>query len=136
MAAFERFEDIGAWRRSRELARDVYAATSTTVFARDYGLWDQIRRAAVSIMSNLADVFERYGSIEFRRFLSIARGSAGEVKPQLYEKADAVSQLVGWLMRYLSTQNDTRRTQNPEPRTAVGERITPASGRRTPNVER
>ena len=119
MAAFERFEDIDAWRRSRELARDVYAATNTGAFARDYGLRDQIRRAAVSVMSNIAEGFERYGSIEFRRFLSIAKGSAGEVKSQLYvaldagligqssfeqlyEKADAVSQLVGGLMRYLS----------------------------------
>ena len=119
MSAIERFEDIDAWKRARALACDIYAATSSGEFARDYGLRDQIRRAAVSAMSNIAEGFERYGSIEFRRFLSIAKGSAGEVKSQLYialdaglidqrvfeqlyQQADGVSQLIGGLMRYLA----------------------------------
>ena len=89
MSAIERFEDIDAWKRARALACDIYAATSSGEFARDYGLRDQIRRAAVSAMSNIAEGFERYGSIEFRRFLSIAKGSAGEVKSQLYIALDA-----------------------------------------------
>ena len=77
MAKIEKFEDIEAWKKARELAREIYAISNEGLFARDFGLRDQIRRAAVSVMSNIAEGFERGGDVEFRRFLSIAKGSAG-----------------------------------------------------------
>lgn len=83
------FEDIVAWRKARELTREIYKVTNRPNFARDYGLQNQMRRAATSIMSNIAEGFERDGNKEFRQFLSIAKGSAGEVKSQLYVALDA-----------------------------------------------
>jgi four helix bundle protein len=80
MARIERFEDIEAWQQARELTRAIYAVSNEGRFSRDFGLRDQIRRAAVSVMSNIAEGFERHGDTEFRRFLAIAKGSAGEVK--------------------------------------------------------
>ena len=88
MSAFRRFEDIEAWQLGRELARCVYEATREGEFARDFGLRDQIQRAAVSVTSNIAEGFERRSSAEFARFLLIARGSAGEVRSQLYLALD------------------------------------------------
>lgn len=88
MATFRKFEDIGAWQRSRELTKEIYKITSRGEFARDFGLKDQIRRASVSIMSNIAEGFERSGTGEFRHFLAIAKGSAGEVRSQLYVAFD------------------------------------------------
>ncbi len=79
MATFKKFEDIEAWQRSRALTREVYSVTAEGTFAKDYGLKDQIRRASVSIMSNIAEGFERSGSKEFAQFLATAKGSAGEV---------------------------------------------------------
>ena len=88
MATFQRFEDIDAWQRARDLTKVVYAVTNDGAFARDFGLKDQIRRAAVSVMSNIAEGFERSGSGDFLRFLAIAKGSAGEVRCQLYVASD------------------------------------------------
>ena len=88
MATIKRFEEIEAWQVARELAREVYAATKEHDFARDYGLRDQIQRAAVSIMSNIAEGFERGGNKEFANFMSIAKGSCGEVRAQLYVALD------------------------------------------------
>jgi four helix bundle protein len=88
MATFKRFEEIGAWQKSRELTREIYKITAAGRFGRDYGLRDQIRRASVSIMSNIAEGFERSGSGEFGQFLSTAKGSAGEVRSQLYVALD------------------------------------------------
>jgi len=88
MATIKRFEEIEAWQLARELAREVYAATKVHDFAHDYGLRDQIQRAAVSIMSNIAEGFERGGNKEFANFLSIAKGSCGEVRAQLYVALD------------------------------------------------
>ena len=90
MATIKRFEDIGAWQKARELSRIVYAMTNHSGFSRDYGLRDQIRRATVSIMSNIAEGYERdSGDRDFRHFLSLAKGSAGEVRSQLYVALDA-----------------------------------------------
>jgi four helix bundle protein len=89
MARIERFEDIEAWQQARELTRAIYAVSNEGRFSRDFGLRDQIRRAAVSVMSNIAEGFERHGDTEFRRFLAIAKGSAGEVQAQLYVALDA-----------------------------------------------
>ena len=80
-----RFEDLIVWRKAEDLSVEVYRATAwPSAFARDSGLSDQIRRAAVSIMSNIAEGFARYSRAEFRHFLSIACGSAAEVRSQLH----------------------------------------------------
>ena len=90
MAAITTFEEIESWKRGRELCRRLYAITSQGTFARDFGLRDQIRRAAVSILSNIAEGFERdSGDKDFRHFLGLAKGSAGEVRAQLYVATDA-----------------------------------------------
>jgi len=83
-----RFEEIEAWQLSRELAKQIYEVTKQGPFAHDYGLKDQIQRAAVSIMSNIAEGFERGGNKEFMNFLGIAKGSCGEVRSQLYVALD------------------------------------------------
>jgi len=124
MATIERFEDIEAWQKARKLTREIYRVTNQGAFAKDFGLRDQIRRASVSIMSNIAEGFERGGDVEFRRFLAIAKGSAGEVKAQLYVALDAglinqaqfdslyrmateTGNLIGGFMRYLTKGRDS-----------------------------
>lgn len=82
------FEELEVWKLARELTREIYAVTKQEPFSRDYGLKDQIRRAAVSIMSNIAEGFEREGNQELIQFLSIAKGSCGEVRCQLYVARD------------------------------------------------
>jgi four helix bundle protein len=88
MATILRFEDIDGWKRARELTKEIYRVSGNGEFARDFGLVNQIKRASVSIMSNVAEGFERSGNNEFRNFLSIAKGSAGEVRSQLYVALD------------------------------------------------
>jgi len=88
MATFQRFEEINAWQKSRELTQDIYRITKQGPFSKDFGLRDQIRNASSSVMSNIAEGFERSGNGEFGQFLSIAKGSVGEVKSQLYIAAD------------------------------------------------
>ncbi len=88
MAAFKTFEEINAWQNARILVKDVYAMTRCGDFSKDYGLRDQIQRAAVSICSNIAEGFERRGNKEFINFLWIAKGSAAEVCSQLYHARD------------------------------------------------
>jgi four helix bundle protein len=119
MAKIKGFEDIEAGQKARELTNAVYALSKEGPLSRDFGLRDQIRRAAVSVMSNIAEGFERGGSVEFRRFFAIAKGSAGEVKAQLYVALDAglintaqfdslyktateAGNLIGGFMRYLT----------------------------------
>ena len=89
MSAFQRFEDIDAWQKARELTKAIYALSNDGQFARDFGLRDQVRRASVSIMSNIAEGFGRGGNKEFIQFLSTAKGSASEVQAQLYVALDA-----------------------------------------------
>ncbi|MBN1868826.1 four helix bundle protein [Candidatus Sumerlaeota bacterium] len=88
MGAFKRFEDIECWREARALVVAVYKITNLSGFSKDFALRDQIRRAVLSIMCNIAEGFERGRKKEFVRFLSIAKGSAGEVRSQLYAAAD------------------------------------------------
>lgn len=88
MARIQRFEDLEAWKISREVAKEVYRVSQNERFAKDFGLKDQIRRSSVSIMSNIAEGFERDGDKEFLQFLSIAKGSAGEARSQLYVALD------------------------------------------------
>jgi four helix bundle protein len=89
LVRIKRFEDLDAWIKARELTKVIYEITGKNEFAKDYGLRDQIRRAAISVMSNIAEGFERRGDKEFQHFLSIAKGSAGEVRSQLYVALDA-----------------------------------------------
>ncbi len=84
-----RFEDLIAWQRARALTREIYAVTNRGSFARDFSLKDQIRRAAVSAMSNIAEGFERKNPREFHQFLSIAKSSCAELRSQLYVALDA-----------------------------------------------
>jgi len=85
----ERFEDLIAWQKARELTKAIYAVTSNGSFSKDYGLRDQIRRAAVSAMSNVSEGFERGSLNEFHQFLVIAKASCAEVRSQLYVALDA-----------------------------------------------
>lgn len=89
MAKVEKFEDLIGWRKARELTDLIYKISNDGEFARDWGLRDQIRRASVSVMSNVAEGFERAGRAEFRQFLIVAKGSCAEVKAQLYVALDA-----------------------------------------------
>ena len=84
----KRFEELVVYQRARGLVKEVYALTRRPAFAKDWGLADQIRRAAVSIMSNIAEGFERGSNVEFVQFLYIAKGSCGEVRAQLMIAAD------------------------------------------------
>ena len=88
MAVAKQFEDLEVWKLARALTTDVYRLVAVGDFARDYGLKDQICRAAVSIMSNIAEGFERKSDKSFQQFLTIAKGSAGEVRSQLYVALD------------------------------------------------
>jgi len=88
MARIERFEDIEAWQVAREITRAVYHFSGQGGFARDFSLKDQMRRASVSIGSNIAEGFERGGDKEFIQFLSNSKGSCGEVRSQLYVALD------------------------------------------------
>ena len=88
MGVFKTFEEINAWQNARGLVKEVYAMTGRGEFVRDYGLKDQIQRAAVSICSNIAEGFERRGNKEFINFLWIAKGSAAEVCSQLHNAKD------------------------------------------------
>jgi four helix bundle protein len=124
MATVLRFEDIEAWQSARRLRRAVYGLTRLRPFASDFALVDQIRRAAVSGGSNIAEGFERGGTREFIQFLSYAKGSVGEVKDQLYcalderyvtqiqfdeaySLADSSSRLIGGFLSYLRTTSFT-----------------------------
>lgn len=88
MAKIERFEDIEAWKLARESTKLTYEISSIGDFGRDFGLKDQIRRSSVSIMSNIAEGFERDGDKEFVQFLAVAKGSCGEARSQLYVALD------------------------------------------------
>jgi len=118
MPTTERFEDIQAWQSARKLRQTVYRLTRMKEFANDYALVNQIRRAAISAGSNIAEGFERGGNREFIQFLSTAKGSVGEIKDQLYCALDenyitqvqfddtyhlveSTSRLIGGFMTYL-----------------------------------
>jgi four helix bundle protein len=120
-----RFEDLVAWQKSRKLTQEIYRVTNEGTFAKDFGLRDQIRRAAVSVMSNLAEGFERAGRAEFHQFLVVAKGSCAEVRSQLYVALDAryineelfgrllnqtqeVSRIIGGLRSAVEKQRDDK----------------------------
>ena len=84
MPTIKRFEEIEAWQTARELTKLIYSFTEEGKFSRDFGLKDQIRRASVSIMSNISEGFESQTQPQFVRYLGVAKASAGEVRSQLY----------------------------------------------------
>jgi four helix bundle protein len=115
----KKFEELESWKKARKLTNAVYEATGTGSFKLDFGLKDQIRRASISILSNIAAGFERGGDKEFSQFLAMAKGSCGEVRAQLYiavdqgylsqalfeklsNNADEIGRLISGLMKYLS----------------------------------
>ncbi|MFZ5451235.1 MAG: four helix bundle protein [Thermodesulfobacteriota bacterium] len=118
MAKIDRFEDIEAWQKGRELTKVIYKITDKGDIAKDFALKDQLRRASISIMGNIAEGFERAGNKEFKQFLAMAKGSVGEVKSHLYVALDAgtmsqqdftqlmalaneISRLIAGFLRYL-----------------------------------
>ena len=118
MGTFKSFEEIEAWQKARELIREIYGISKRDTFSKDFALRDQIRRAGISIMSNIAEGFERGGTKEFFQFLAIAKGSAGEVRTHFYIAFDQgyltkvefdhllllsleVSRMIAGLMTYL-----------------------------------
>ncbi len=119
----EKFEDLIAWQKARTLTKLVYLATRQGAFAKDFGLSSQIQRASVSIMSNIAEGFERGKRGEFHQFLSIAKASCAEVRAQLYiafdvgyitqsqfdellAKAEEVGRIIGGLRAAVEKQRD------------------------------
>jgi len=88
MSSIKAFEDLKTWQEARQLTKIIYTLTNKEIFIRDYGLKNQIRRAAVSVSSNIAEGFERGGKEELIYFLYIAKGSCGEVRTQLYLSYD------------------------------------------------
>ena len=115
----KKFEDLESWKKARKLTNTVYLATAAGNFTRDFALKDQIRRASISILSNIAEGFERGGDKEFLQFLAVAKGSCGEVRAQLYIAMDQgylkqdtfeglsvdandIGRLISGLMKYLS----------------------------------
>lgn len=89
MDKIQKFEDLIAWQKARELTKASYQLTSNGLFSKDFGFRDQIRRAVVSVMSNIAEGFERGSMNEFHQFLVIAKASCAEVRSQLYVALDA-----------------------------------------------
>ena len=114
----KKFEDLESWKKARSLTNKVYEATAQGGFSRDFGLKDQIRRASISILSNIGEGFERSGDKEFLQFLAVAKGSCGEVRSQLYiavdqgyltqdlfeglvDRAGEIGRMISGLMKYL-----------------------------------
>jgi len=88
MSTVKRFEDLEVWKEARRLAKKIYLLSIDTELSKDFRFNGQIRAASGSVMDNIAEGFERNGTIEFRQFLSIAKGSAGETRSQLYRALD------------------------------------------------
>jgi four helix bundle protein len=126
MTTITRFEEIEAWQTARELTRQIYTLTRSGQFARDFGLCDQMRRAAVSVLSSIAEGFESRTSTLFREYLGRAKASAGELRAQayvaldagyldqadfkvLYELCDKCSRQISRFMQYLANQPKTIR---------------------------
>jgi four helix bundle protein len=121
----ERFEDLIAWQKARLLTADIYRITALGEFSKDFGLRDQIRRAAVSVMSNIAEGFDRGSRGEFHQYLVIAKASCAEVRSQLYvahdvgyivqeifsnlyRNTDELSRIIGGLRAAVQKQRDAK----------------------------
>ncbi len=118
MAKIEKFQDLEAWKIARKVTKKIYDISKQDKFSRDFALCNQIRRASISILSNVAEGFERNGDKEFLQFLSIAKASCAEVYAQLYVALDQryvgeiqfkeiaadleeTGRIIGGLMKYL-----------------------------------
>ena len=88
MATITKFEDLEIWQEAKKLAKEIYLISIDTDLKTDYRFKDQIKASSGSVMDNIAEGFERDGNIEFRQFLSIAKGSAGESRSQIYRLFD------------------------------------------------
>ncbi len=127
MPKIERFEDLIAWQKARSLVQDIYALLRDTKLGKDFILRDQIIRAAISVMSNIAEGFERGGRPEFHQYLSTAKASCAEVRSQLYVVYDAgyipddvfvalmdktieVGRILGGLRSAVAKQRDDQKT--------------------------
>ena len=128
MTTAKRIEDLEVWQRAKELTNLIYRLSSAESFARDFGLRDQMRRAAVSILSNIAEGFESQTQSTFIRYLFHAKGSAGELRAQLYiaqdqkyvisdefksavSMAEACSKQLARFIQYLESQPNARRVR-------------------------
>lgn len=100
MALIKKFEDIQGWQEARKLVKAVYTLTTQGTFGKDFGLRDQIQRAAVSVMANIAEGFDCESHAEFARFLGYARRSAVEVQSLLYAALD-----VGYISQDIFAQH-------------------------------
>jgi len=126
MKAITKFEDLIAWQKARELTKEIYRITAKGKFEKDFGLRSQVQRACVSIMSNIAEGFDRAGRGEFHQHLVIAKGSCAEVRSQLYVANDVgyisneqffkliklteeVSQIIGGLRSAVQKQRDEQK---------------------------
>jgi len=126
MAGITRFEEIEAWKTARQLTALIYQLSEQGAFAKDFGLKDQIRRASVSVMSNIAEGYESRTDTQFINYLGHAKGSSGEVRSQLYvaldlkyitqetfsqayEFADKASRQISRFINYLETHPRNRR---------------------------
>jgi len=121
MATILKFEDIIAWQKALELSDIIYSHSNKEKFSKDFGLRDQMRRASISVVSNIAEGFEREGNNQFIFFLLVAKASAGELRAQLYiarnqnyismnefeiinQKVTEVSKTISGFISYLRTQ--------------------------------
>ncbi len=118
MAKIEKFQDLEAWKMARKITKKIYDRSKQEKFSRDFALCNQMRRVSISILSNIAEGFERNGDKEFLQFLSIAKASGAEVYAQLYVALDQnyidevqfkeiatdleeIGRIIGGLMKYL-----------------------------------
>jgi four helix bundle protein len=132
MPTITRFEEIEAWKTARELTRMIYALTEQSQFAKDFGLKNQIQRATVSVMSNIAEGFESRTQAQFLEYLGRSKASVGEVRCQLYialdlkylmqeqfnqafDLADKSSRQIARFMNYLETHPQSRRVREESP---------------------
>lgn len=128
MTTAKRFEDLDVWQRAKELTSLIYGLSSLGAFARDFGLRDQMRRASVSVMSNIAEGFESQTQALFIQYLGHAKGSSGELRTQLYvaleqeyitndefksafSLAELCSKQLARFIQYLESQPNARRVR-------------------------
>jgi four helix bundle protein len=114
MPLIKRFEDIIAWQEARKLVREIYKVTNEGAFARDFGLRDQIQRAAVSVMTNIAEGFDCDSRAEFARFLGFSRRSAVEVQSLLYAALD-----IGYISKAIFDAHNTSRPKRQKQSSAA-----------------